>query len=155
MNVGYLKYLESDHWKNLRSRALIKAGHQCELCHHPRRLEVHHLMYRRLFDVTLDDLIVLCAACHSRAHYWITWGDIGNGETSPQRRHDLIVRFSGQMNRCQEVRQRTEPKARRPKRAPDAAPDGDPYIKFAKLCRLDVSHLEYSGNGVWRTRGIQ
>lgn len=108
MNRGYSGYLKSDHWKRLRAKAIEKAGQKCELCKHPHLLEVHHLMYRKLLDVTPDDLMVLCAACHSRAHSWITWGEIVNEETSESRRHVLEVRFFGEMNHRREIRKRDE-----------------------------------------------
>lgn len=150
----YEKYLKSDHWKQLRERAVTKANRKCELCRYPNNIEVHHLMYRRLYDVTLDDLITLCAACHSRAHSWITWGEIVNGETSEQRRHDLIVKFSGVMNRCREIRRRPQPKPtkaiKRQKRPVEAEGEKpDPYLKLAKTALVPTAHLHYCGDGVW------
>lgn len=60
-------YLSSDHWKALRSRKL-SANPVCECCGTSKRLDIHHLNYRNLYDVTLDDLQTLCRRCHHLEH---------------------------------------------------------------------------------------
>lgn len=61
-------YLLSDHWKHLRSSALKTKGECCEDCKKTKRLDVHHLNYRNIFDVALDDLQILCRRCHEKRH---------------------------------------------------------------------------------------
>lgn len=65
----YLEYMESEHWRELRMRKIRDVGSGCQCCTkktlHPH---VHHIEYRNFFDVTLDDLAVLCAACHDDFH---------------------------------------------------------------------------------------
>jgi 5-methylcytosine-specific restriction endonuclease McrA len=153
MNASYAVYLESAHWKALRTRALKKAGGKCELCGHPHLLEVHHLMYRRLYDVTLDDLMTLCAACHSRAHSWITWGEIVNGETSEERRHVLIVRFNGEMNHRREIRRREEPKTHK-RRETKPIIQKVAIPEYKNTSTMDVSHLFHHGGGIYTTPGM-
>ena len=64
-------YLKSDHWKNLRERKLQETPY-CERCDRSGiKLDVHHKVYRQLYDVTLCDLISLCRRCHSILHWFI------------------------------------------------------------------------------------
>jgi hypothetical protein len=65
----YRKYLSSRHWKMLRSDKLSSpARRRCGICGCAGRIEVHHLQYRNIFDVTTSDLRRLCNRCHSLAH---------------------------------------------------------------------------------------
>jgi hypothetical protein len=63
-------YLLSDHWKDLRLRALNRCGKKqaCKNCRCRKNLDVHHLNYRNIYDVTVDDLEVLCRRCHMIEH---------------------------------------------------------------------------------------
>lgn len=70
-------YLFSAHWRKLRTARLAFARNQCERCGTPGAsaasphlppLDVHHLIYRNLYDVTLADLRALCRPCHERQH---------------------------------------------------------------------------------------
>lgn len=62
-------YLKSEHWQNLRIAKLAEVDAVCRKCK-VRDLsnDVHHLIYRNLYDVQLFDLIVLCRECHSMVH---------------------------------------------------------------------------------------
>jgi hypothetical protein len=60
-------YLQSDHWKELRERKLSK-NRFCESCGNAENLDVHHLRYKNLLDVTEEDLKVLCRICHDIEH---------------------------------------------------------------------------------------
>ena len=60
-------YLKSDHWKALRASKL-KQSPCCEKCGAKHRLDVHHLDYKNLYDVTLEDLMTLCRRCHEAEH---------------------------------------------------------------------------------------
>ena len=61
-------YLFSDHWKELRLQAFAKHGRYCHGCKSEQRLDVHHLRYRDIFDVAVDDLQILCRECHEKEH---------------------------------------------------------------------------------------
>lgn len=63
----YRIYLNSEHWKNLRQEKLEK-NPRCEKCGRSTCLDVHHLVYRDLYDVTLKDLQTLCRSCHNKEH---------------------------------------------------------------------------------------
>lgn len=62
-------YLKSEHWQSLRLEKLTSVDARCELCN-TRSLvnDCHHINYRNLFDVSLDDLVVLCRPCHKKVH---------------------------------------------------------------------------------------
>lgn len=64
----YREYLKSDHWQNLRKRKLSHSRRRCAICSSIKRLEVHHLQYRNIFDVDLTDLRILCNRCHKLFH---------------------------------------------------------------------------------------
>lgn len=61
-------YLRSDHWRSLREQAFEKYGRICHECKRRGRMDVHHLNYRSIFDVSVDDLQVLCRKCHRKEH---------------------------------------------------------------------------------------
>lgn len=61
-------YLHSEHWKTLRLHALDHHGRKCHNCQSTRFLDVHHLRYSSIYDVTVDDLQILCRPCHDKTH---------------------------------------------------------------------------------------
>jgi hypothetical protein len=61
-------YLRSKHWRKLKRQAKNHHGRQCRHCRCLRRLDVHHLNYRNIFDVTVEDLEILCRKCHQKEH---------------------------------------------------------------------------------------
>ena len=65
----YVKYLESDEWKEKRAERLKKDQYRCVLCGAEKNLEVHHVYCDNLYheDVS-NDLITLCKECHERVH---------------------------------------------------------------------------------------
>lgn len=66
-DMPYDLYLESDHWKALRTKAIAHYGDTCVLCDR-KPVQVHHRTYARRGFEQLTDLIVLCDDCHSRYH---------------------------------------------------------------------------------------
>lgn len=66
----YAKYLNSDHWKELRIKVFKVYGRSC--FYHEKRVKhihVHHMKYREyLSDCTERDCIPLCQECHTKAH---------------------------------------------------------------------------------------
>lgn len=61
-------YLYSEHWEGLREEAFSTYGRHCAKCPSTTHLQVHHLAYRNIFDVTVQDLQVLCMKCHHKEH---------------------------------------------------------------------------------------
>lgn len=63
------RYLKSDHWQDLRLRKLVSVDAKCQRCgHRDLSNDIHHLRYKKLYDVELSDLIVLCRKCHEIVH---------------------------------------------------------------------------------------
>lgn len=60
----YLFYIRSDAWRKRRERALMLAGHRCQVCGDKKRLQVHHVSYVNLGHESDADLTVLCWWCH-------------------------------------------------------------------------------------------
>lgn len=67
-NVQYGQYICSPDWKRRREWAMQSGGRCCATCSSTKRLEVHHKTYERLGAERLEDLIVLCQACHRAVH---------------------------------------------------------------------------------------
>jgi 5-methylcytosine-specific restriction endonuclease McrA len=65
------EYLKSNHWRELRKTKLATSK-ICERCGANKRLDIHHKVYKNLYDVTLSDLETLCRKCHSKEHNLIT-----------------------------------------------------------------------------------
>ena len=61
-------YLRTPEWRAVRKSALVAAGNVCSKCRRGGRLEVHHKTYARWGKEELDDLLVLCHACHLKTH---------------------------------------------------------------------------------------
>lgn len=64
----YQEYLNSDHWKQIRLKALKRAGYKCQLCASNKELNVHHNTYKNKGHENLNDLVVLCRDCHKKFH---------------------------------------------------------------------------------------
>ena len=69
---GYRKYLQSEHWKAFRLKALERAGYACQLCNRKQKdgatLHVHHRSYTRIGHEDEMDVVVLCSECHKKFH---------------------------------------------------------------------------------------
>lgn len=66
--VWYRKvYMNSFHWRKLRKRKLQEKN-CCEHCGSKNKLQVHHVRYKYIFNVTLKDLLTLCDPCHRKEH---------------------------------------------------------------------------------------
>lgn len=66
--IRYSEYLTTGHWVGIRSLALRRAGHKCQLCSSREKLQVHHNNYSRLWCERPEDVIVLCDSCHEKHH---------------------------------------------------------------------------------------
>lgn len=60
-------YLRSDHWTQLRAAKLARDP-ACQVCSATSSLDVHHVIYRNIFDVRLTDLLTVCRRCHQGIH---------------------------------------------------------------------------------------
>ena len=65
----YRDYLQSNHWRMFRARALAHYGEKCYLCGDTDKcIDLHHNDYSRLGGELLSDVIPLCTACHRQYH---------------------------------------------------------------------------------------
>lgn len=67
--VDYYTYIQSEKWyKGYARLATIKRDNsRCVMCN-LQSLTVHHITYERLGNESIDDLVVLCTACHTKTH---------------------------------------------------------------------------------------
>lgn len=69
----YRRYLESDKWKQIRERILLRDNLQCRLCGSTEHLHCHHIHGRYRFheENHPECLMILCEDCHNIIHsYW-------------------------------------------------------------------------------------
>jgi len=59
----YKSYARSMHWFLLSHNKKKSVG-KCERCGTTEKLQSHHLRYKNLYDVKMEDLMVLCQRCH-------------------------------------------------------------------------------------------
>lgn len=68
--MNYLKYRDSEHWKQFCKFALEHYGHACQMCGASNtKLDVHHKTYESRGEETIDDVLVLCRKCHIQYHH--------------------------------------------------------------------------------------
>jgi hypothetical protein len=72
----YAEYLRSDHWLELRRTYRAERPWQCRSCGEKKRLDLHHLTYKRLGKEHLDDLTPLCRSCHQAKHGIVVDGKV-------------------------------------------------------------------------------
>ncbi|MBW1619032.1 MULTISPECIES: HNH endonuclease [Empedobacter] len=65
----YHKYLESPEWRAKREMVFKRDGYTCTKCKSRPAFHAHHLTYKNIFNEKLEDLISVCAECHSQIHY--------------------------------------------------------------------------------------
>ena len=66
----YADYLRSPVWAAIRGCILTRARQRCQACNSPHALEVHHRRYGVWGHEDDDDLICLCAECHTLFTTW-------------------------------------------------------------------------------------
>jgi hypothetical protein len=68
--MSYEKFLKTSYWDIIRKYKLYKSKFKCSLCDKDGMLHVHHKTYEHHGEEhnNLDDLIVLCKACHEKFH---------------------------------------------------------------------------------------
>lgn len=67
--LAYGDYLRTDHWRQVRRRALRQANYRCQVCNTgEKRLHVHHRTYINRGCELPTDVTVLCEDCHALFH---------------------------------------------------------------------------------------
>ena len=81
----YEQYRTTPEWAALRVQALLLAGYRCRLCNRDHgSLHVHHRTYERIGHEDIEDLTVLCPACHDAYHK--VRGGVGKGSAGKPKR---------------------------------------------------------------------
>lgn len=98
-------YLKSQDWKNLRAAILARDENTCQVCNlYSPQNDVHHIQYRKLYNVKPEDLVVLCRSCHDNVHKML--------KALPKTKHKLkrwkSMRKSLLKDRKKAVKQRPE-----------------------------------------------
>lgn len=96
-------YLKSEHWSNLRIQKLASVDAVCIKCG-VRDLgnDVHHINYRNLYDVGLDDLVVVCRGCHEQIHAYLDRCKEGyyDAPGAPNQWKDFLDLWNGNPGGC-------------------------------------------------------
>jgi len=66
--IKYKDYLQSEHWKMTRKKALDFYGRECNRCGDKRYLNIHHKNYLNYGCEQMEDLEVVCKSCHQKIH---------------------------------------------------------------------------------------
>lgn len=66
----YQEYLEGPIWPTLRLECLDRDDHMCQVCGTTNNLQVHHIHYDGIYEMTftLDQLLTVCRSCHEEIH---------------------------------------------------------------------------------------
>ena len=76
--LTYKEYLQTNHWKQIRKKALKFAKYRCQLCNSNNQLHTHHRSYVNLGCEKPKDVIVLCSECHGKFHDILTHTKVKN-----------------------------------------------------------------------------
>lgn len=68
-SLSYKDYLNTNHWKILRNKVLIR-DQRCKICNSMEKLNAHHRSYLNKGNPSkeLDDIVLLCKDCHELFH---------------------------------------------------------------------------------------
>jgi 5-methylcytosine-specific restriction endonuclease McrA len=67
--MPFVEYRNQPEWQQRRREALARARYRCQMdASHDAPLDVHHNTYQNYGDERLEDLVVLCRACHQKFH---------------------------------------------------------------------------------------
>ncbi len=72
MSKHYIKYINSNEWKEKRIKILEDRLYKCERCSSTTHLQIHHWSYKHLWNEKDNELFCLCKICHKEFHtkYW-------------------------------------------------------------------------------------
>ena len=87
--MNYKNYLNSSDWK-LKRKAKLATTRRCAICGSEENIDIHHLIYKDLFNVERKDLRVLCRRCHFLTHDLFDKGLIKFNSTNHNSRFTLI-----------------------------------------------------------------
>jgi len=71
--MKYSDYLDTKHWKEVRTKIRRRARGWCERCHIRPRADIHHLNYECLGNESKNDVVAVCHYCHEFLHGIRIW----------------------------------------------------------------------------------
>lgn len=135
--ASYQEYLQSPHWKKLRSkkwseRSYGKRKPHCCICGvEDIPLDVHHMEYKNLYDVTTDLLRLLCRRCHFAAHDLVRSGKVRWKKKSHYSRFSTLRNATRVHLGLQEPRwKKKKPKNKKIRRLKEKIEDQDIDLKW-------------------------
>lgn len=66
--MEYEDYIRSPEWRARKRAFYSRYPKRCAICGAERRIELHHITYRRLCEELDDDLLPLCKTHHRELH---------------------------------------------------------------------------------------
>lgn len=110
----YREYMQSEAWRDLRSRVLQRDQCRCRDCGKASPSnDVHHLTYIRLGSENLADLVTLCRECHDRLHcvqdvkrYLAPSKPPQKAAAKPKRKKSFMDRVNAEIERRKLARQK-------------------------------------------------
>ena len=66
--ANYHQYLRSGDWRRFRELVIQLRGYRCQLCQDTKKIEVHHMSYKRVGSEDLRDVLIVCNSCHGFIH---------------------------------------------------------------------------------------
>lgn len=104
MNTPYWKKLQDPRWQRKRLEMLDDAGWKCQTCGaEDRRLEVHHICYRKgaePWEYEQHELRVLCSEHHERLHEEVNPSMLNlASQLDPDVSLELVDRIFSALNR--------------------------------------------------------
>ncbi len=66
--LRYSDYLKTEHWEEIRRKALGRANGRCQVCNADGELHTHHRTYENLGSERDNDVVALCKECHALFH---------------------------------------------------------------------------------------
>ncbi len=83
----YDDYLRSPQWRDKRAAYFASDRPQACVCGEKQRMCLHHMTYERVGEELLEDLIALCAGCHTLLH---ALERVGDGTLDPSSVLDIL-----------------------------------------------------------------
>lgn len=106
----YLKYLESDHWKQLRREKIAIVGRQCQCCGKTGPIHVHHIRYKNYYDCTVDDLVVLLEECHNDFHNAVKYYKVRSEDYEAHQINGVVLQYRATPRYIRRKQRRAAPK---------------------------------------------
>lgn len=86
---NYQEYLKSPEWAIIKAEVKKRDSSTCQLCADEENIHCHHWRYPKDWnDDSLDNVLVVCEKCHTRAHIWLDFDD-----NNYESKYEFIAEF--------------------------------------------------------------